>query len=343
MELAMPSLRILALVAVMLASVLYAGDPVPDFGKSVAAQRGDPLPSLANLRGKVVVLVFFQSWCPVCNNWAPELLTQLEESYGSDPRVVLVGVKTDGDASGGKTYLADKGAKLDRWLVIGDAEATYYKRLLGTDALWHYAVIAPDGSLAESGKAGTYFNEGGARKRFVLPAAGLGTKYGSAVEPVLRGTYPEALARAVRLAEAGCPREAIAAAAASGDPKAKDFRDDLLTSLTAQVDTEAAILADAARPGADRVAAYETLTRHTAVLKGTAPGKTATSALGEANKDSSLKAELAALKTWNAMQVKLAQVPAEQVQSAIADAYPRFIKAHPGTVAAARAQAALPR
>lgn len=333
-------IRLLLLLALFVCG-LRAGDPAPDFGPSVVPAKGDPVVTLATLRGKVAILVFFQSWCPICNAWAPDLLAQMEKAYASDPRVVLVAVKTDGDAASGKDYLKGKGANLDRWLVLSDTDATYVTRLLGKDELWQYAVIRPDGSLAESGKAGSYFNDGGAAKRYVLPSENIATKYGAQVQPFLTGTYPETLTRAVRLAEANLPVEAIAAAAASGDAQAKTFRDEILATLGKHIEAQAAILADPAQSADARMTAYEDLARQAPALKGSEPGKIAAKAVSEAAKDKALKGELAALKAWTAMQAKLAQVPADQAKAAIADAYPRFIKAHEGTAMAARAQAAL--
>jgi len=334
----MPFHRLLLLA--LLVCGLRAGDPAPDFGPSVVPAKGDPAVNLATLRGKVAILVFFQSWCPVCNEWAPGFVQQMEEAYGSDPRVVLVAVKTDGDAAGGKDFLKGKGANLDRWLVLSDTDAAYVTRLLGKDELWQYAVIRPDGSLAESGKAGSYFPNGG-KKDFVLPDKNFGSALGAQVRPFLAGTYPEALTRAVRLAEANLPVEAITAAAASGDAQAKAFRDEVLATLGERIEAQAAILADSAQTADARMIAYEDLARQAQALKGSEPGKVAAKAVSEAGKDKALKGELAALKAWTAMQAKLAQVPADQAKAAIADAYPRFIKAHEGTAMAARAQAAL--
>lgn len=313
-----------SLGAVVLASAAIA----PEFGASIGYAKGDPAFTVGAMRGKVVLMLFIQSWCPICNEWAPDLVGQLDQAYGSDPSVVLVAIKTDGDAEGGRTYLAEKGANPDRWLVASDAGGAYATSLLGKDELWQFAVLRPDGSLADSGKAGRYSPAGG-KRTFVLASAQLGSALGKEVKPLLAGSYPT-LVRAVRLAEAGCLGAALAAAQASRDPQAKAFRAEVLTAAAARVDTLAATVGDAAAP--DRFPAFQALRALATQLTGRDPGRAAAKAVAEARKDKAIRRECDAERAWADMQARLAKLPPEKRADALAAALPRFAETFADTV-----------
>lgn len=75
-----------------------AANPAPPFTRSLKWNTGSEAPSLDALEGKSVLVLFYQSWCPICNKWSGELFSQLTKQYGDDPKVVLVAIKTDGEA-----------------------------------------------------------------------------------------------------------------------------------------------------------------------------------------------------------------------------------------------------
>ncbi|MBZ0165491.1 MAG: TlpA family protein disulfide reductase [Candidatus Omnitrophica bacterium] len=51
----------------------------------------DPL-TLEGLRGKVVVLEFFQLWCPGCNHFSIPLMQRWENKYRNNKRVQLISI-----------------------------------------------------------------------------------------------------------------------------------------------------------------------------------------------------------------------------------------------------------
>lgn len=79
--------------------------------------------SLADLRGKVVVLHFWGSWCGVCRREMPEI-RQVAGELGSAVRVVLVQVRED--VKGARAWLKQQGIDLPLYDsgVRGPAEAS---------------------------------------------------------------------------------------------------------------------------------------------------------------------------------------------------------------------------
>jgi tetratricopeptide (TPR) repeat protein len=65
----------------------------PDF--SFTSSEGEHL-TLDDLRGKVVVLDFWGTWCPPCVDSVPEL-RGLHKRYSKEPSFMLIGISSDGD------------------------------------------------------------------------------------------------------------------------------------------------------------------------------------------------------------------------------------------------------
>ncbi len=76
----------------------------------------DPGP-LNSMKGKVVVIDFFQMWCPGCNNFSIPLMFKLEEKYKARKDVVFLSMHTvfEGHAyqtpDDLKEYVEEKGIK----------------------------------------------------------------------------------------------------------------------------------------------------------------------------------------------------------------------------------------
>ncbi|HEV8429598.1 MAG TPA: redoxin domain-containing protein [Pyrinomonadaceae bacterium] len=65
----------------------------PDF--AFTSQQGEYI-ALEDLKGKVVVLDFWGTWCPPCVESVPEL-RNLHKRYSKEPSFVLIGISSDGD------------------------------------------------------------------------------------------------------------------------------------------------------------------------------------------------------------------------------------------------------
>lgn len=78
----------------------YVGSRAPDFGALTAVQ-GSITPSLPALKGRVVVLEFWASWCGVCHVLAP-MLNGWHDRYSAQG-VTVLGVTTDSVDVAGRT------------------------------------------------------------------------------------------------------------------------------------------------------------------------------------------------------------------------------------------------
>lgn len=81
-------------------------------GTTLAGERLD----LSRLRGKFVLVNFFNSWCVPCRQEHPELL-KFDERHRAAGDAQLVGVIHDDDADAVRAYLSKKGGS---WPVIDD-------------------------------------------------------------------------------------------------------------------------------------------------------------------------------------------------------------------------------
>ena len=73
------------------------GKKAPDLGLTqwvdASGQASDPI-SLASLKGKIVILEFWQSWCPGCHSHGLPTLKLIKQAFESEPRVAMLGIQT---------------------------------------------------------------------------------------------------------------------------------------------------------------------------------------------------------------------------------------------------------
>jgi len=113
-------LLLLIALAVALAASCYRGsrprrigDAAPDF----SVQDSDRQIQLSQFRGQVVVLNFWATWCPPCNEELPSLMSMQERTRARG--VVVVGVSIDVDSDAYHRFLKQRGVN---FVTVRDPE-----------------------------------------------------------------------------------------------------------------------------------------------------------------------------------------------------------------------------
>jgi thiol-disulfide isomerase/thioredoxin len=147
---------IVALLAINLVNLLrpapvegLVGEPAPEF--ELARLKTDETVSLADYRGKVVLLDFWASWCPPCRRQMPRL-EQLrnDDEIGDDFQ--LLSINTDetveGEARAAKvtSFLDKRGVTFETLLDDGSVARAYEVQSLPT-----LVIVGPEGMVHYAG------------------------------------------------------------------------------------------------------------------------------------------------------------------------------------------------
>ena len=98
---------------------------------------------LQDLRGRVVLLDFWATWCPPCRNEAPQL-QKLWEKY-KDKGLVVIGIALDsGDDAALRKFAADN--ELTYWLVNDRSGAIAAKYRIGPIPTTY--IVSPSGAIS---------------------------------------------------------------------------------------------------------------------------------------------------------------------------------------------------
>jgi cytochrome c biogenesis protein CcmG, thiol:disulfide interchange protein DsbE len=114
-----------------------AGRMAPDFALEL---NGKPA-HLSDLRGKVVVLDFWASWCPPCVEETPALIA-LQRDISQRGGTVL-GISLDDDPTAYENFLKDQGVNFPTYLDTSKAIPTTY----GTSMYPEAYIIGRDGRI----------------------------------------------------------------------------------------------------------------------------------------------------------------------------------------------------
>ncbi len=98
---------------------VWVNDKAPDF--TLQDNRGNKV-ALADLKGKVVYINFWTSWCPPCKEEFPEL-NKLAEKYG-DSDFIILAVNVDKVKSNMDDFLSKMPLSSRNMIILVDSRAT---------------------------------------------------------------------------------------------------------------------------------------------------------------------------------------------------------------------------
>lgn len=132
----------LSLTTVAHAGQLRVGDTLP--AVTLSDWQGEPI-KLEDLRGKVLILDFWASWCDVCRTALPEL-DALAQRHRDDP-VVVVAINIDRDTARADQFLSDHLPRR-HLMLLRDAEAQLMARF-GAEGMPTLYVVDRDGIVRD--------------------------------------------------------------------------------------------------------------------------------------------------------------------------------------------------
>jgi peroxiredoxin len=119
----------------------FVGEPAPEFGQLKTVQ-GSATPTLQALRGKVVVIEFWASWCQVCSFLVPTM-NDWQDRFGPQG-VVVLGVTVDN-----VRVAAEAAQRLDMRYALASDEKGTASRAYQARAIPTVFVIDQKGTVRE--------------------------------------------------------------------------------------------------------------------------------------------------------------------------------------------------
>lgn len=104
------------------------------------------------LYGQAVILVFVESWCPVCNEWSPTISRQVQAAAAKNP-VTLIYLGVGMNTRQMQAYAKSKGLKGETMGVV----SKQFVKLCGLkSSLWSALIVGGDGGHRFTGSYGMY-------------------------------------------------------------------------------------------------------------------------------------------------------------------------------------------
>ncbi len=307
----------------------------PEIPPSVQFAGGYPGLALQDLKGKIVLVIFFQSWCPICNGWSGEMFKQIQEAGAGKRDVVLAAVKTDGGGVQGALRYLQGRADPAKWLVGSDPNVVWGQAAMGKDELYLHMLVGPDGNVIERGQAGRFYTRD--KTYFVLADRIKKLLSDAKTETVLPKdkTYPDILAPIVQAAELRqyglALRLCNLAARGAAKEAVATLKADLLQAIDDRSKALGEVLAKADADGAARIEAFLELKRIAANLGRSAVGKSAAKAVSAAAKDKTLAGEMQAGQEYTTLHEQAAKVKDFAKNFQFVTALKSLAQRHPGT------------
>ncbi|PCJ59717.1 MAG: hypothetical protein COA79_09945 [Planctomycetota bacterium] len=296
---------------------------IPEFGDSIKFSKDSPQISLNQLKGKAVLLVFFQSWCPSCNKWSGKMFKKIETAHGDNPNVVLFAIKTDGGGtSGAEAYLKERKVNFKKWFIGTDKLGAYSQLFNTKKSLYGGVEVSPDGSyrkISDTSMAGRNFeNIYGDQLKRILPEK----KY----IPELSGVVRNAEMSLFKLSLLECNK-------LSKNKKIRDeakaLKKDILEAASNKVKGLLIELNDDTQE--NRFISFMSLRSIAIELKGTASSKEAIKGLKIAKSAPFFKKELKAEKVYLSILSKASRMKRRKREEVLRATFPKFAEKYPDT------------
>lgn len=324
-----------SLIAAICSPAADAARQAPPFGASLEWNTGSESPSLDALAGKSVLVMFYQNWCPICNKWSGELFDQITKTYGDDPKVVLVAIKTDGGSMREALKYLSERTDEEKWLVALDEGGVYQQQALGRNKLYEYIWVTPKGEIGEEGKSGT-FTSGSNPKEFTLARADSAKKYRAGTSTVISGgkDMDPALAPAVELAEKGLFLSALGQAAKVSSSADKEdvaaFRKAIASKVESAVAMHKTVVEN--ESSENRYLSFLSLQRIAENFGSSAPGVAAKEVVSTHDRSSWVANENEAASDYESIMRRAERADDERSLARIAKALAKLAEEFPDTV-----------
>jgi thiol-disulfide isomerase/thioredoxin len=325
------SMGLMVLLSTPTRGVVSSGDQ-PDL--SFKAVDGTPI-SLEKMKGKIVVVDFWASWCGPCMAEAPHMV-QLNQRYGP-MGMQMIGISLDQDRAAMAEAVRAKSLNWPQF--IDGTGGKQFAGIWGVDSIPRTFIIGPDGKVLWTGHPARIDRE--LEKAFKEHPPQL-------VDPVILADANAALEKANIAMKAGNTRAALQGLSKvpADASKDKEFASKLEAARNA-LEAEAAKMLESVDPmikQGDYVQAVAKLKELSSALEGSATGKKANARLAELSGKPEVKTALA--KAERARRADAALDAAQKLKDGKkdADAYAHFksvAKDYPDTDAGTKAAAAV--
>lgn len=128
-----------------------------EFTDSVKFIPGQEAVRMSLLKGKNVLVLFYQIKCPKCSVWSGNLLREIEKAHGENPYIQLVLICTDSrSADDAFSYLKKRNLNFRKWIIACDITGEYGRKYFDNPSFYKCVISNPEGRILSARRAGQY-------------------------------------------------------------------------------------------------------------------------------------------------------------------------------------------